>query len=293
VPPQTEAEQPTKSTETKETQDNIYQNSTRYKKCQTSKNKRRGTLAATQDTVIATAHYTKQILENEETTMYDPAEYFCCYAIHPDTGLPAEYKDLRNSSEGAEWIIETADEVGRLAQGNSDTGIKGTDTMFFIHRSEIPKDRKPTYLRIVAADRPNKERTKRIRFTVGGNQIDYPGDVSTKTAQLTTAKLMLNSILSTKDALFGTADIKDFYLTTPMEHYEYMAIPLKDIPQTIIDQYDLLAKAHNGIVYVEIRKGMYGLPQAGRIANEKLIPILEKAGYNQAEHTPGLFTHHW
>jgi len=36
-------------------------------------------------------------------------------------GLPAEYLDLRTSSEGAEWIIETADEIGRLAQGNSNS----------------------------------------------------------------------------------------------------------------------------------------------------------------------------
>jgi len=50
---------------------------------------------------------------------------------------------------------------------------------------------------------------------------------------------MLNSILSTKDALFGTADIKDFYLNTPMECYGYMAIPIKDIPETIIKQYNL------------------------------------------------------
>jgi len=38
---------------------------------------------------------------------------------------------------------------------------------------------------------------------------------------------------------------------------------------------------------------MYGLPQAGWIANDKLIPILKKAGYKQAEHTPRLFTHDW
>jgi len=119
---------------------------------QTNKHKHHRSLAATQDTVIATAHYAKQILQKEETTSYDPAKYFCCYAIHPDTRLPAEYKDLRNSSEGAEWIIETADKVSQLAQGNSNTRIKGTDTMFFIHQSKIPQDRKPTYLHIVAAD---------------------------------------------------------------------------------------------------------------------------------------------
>jgi len=38
---------------------------------------------------------------------------------------------------------------------------------------------------------------------------------------------------------------------------------------------------------------MYGLLQAGQIANDKLIPILKAAGYHQAEHTPGLFTHEW
>ena len=36
---------------------------------------------------------------------------------------------------------------------------------------------------------------------------------------------------------------------------------------------------------------MYGLPQAGRIANDKLVPILEQAGYIQSDHIPGLFKH--
>jgi len=104
---------------------------------------------------------------------------------------------------------------------------------------------------------------------------------------------MFNSVISTEKAKFAAADIKDFYLNTPMERYKYMAIPLADIPETIIKQYNLLEKAHNGVVYVEIQKGMYGLPQAGRIANDKLLPILESAGYHQAEHTPGMFTHEW
>jgi len=153
--------------------------------------------------------------------------------------------------------------------------------------------RKPTYLQIVAADRPNKEQTKHIRFTVGGNQIDYPGNVSTKTAQLTTAKIILNSIISTKDAKFLFIDIKDFFLNSPMECYKYMAIPLADLPDTIIKQYNLQEKAHNENVYVGICKGMYSLPQARHIANDKLVLILEKASYKQAEHTPSLFKHEW
>jgi hypothetical protein len=56
-------------------------------------------------------------------------------------------------------------------------------------------------------------------------------------------------------------DIKNFYLGTPMESYEYMRLPLAILPQEIMDAYDLINIAHNGHVYVEIRRGMYGLPK--------------------------------
>jgi hypothetical protein len=88
-----------------------------------------------------------------------------------------------------------------------------------------------------------------------------------------------------------TIDIKDFYLNNPMSRYEYMRIPLDVIPEDIIEQYGLRELAHNGYVYAEIRKGMYGLPQAGRIANDALVPYLERNGYMQSKHTHGLFTH--
>ena len=65
-------------------------------------------------------------------------------------------------------------------------------------------------------------------------------------------------------------DLNDFYLGTPMNRYEYMWIKMSDIPQDIIDQYGLNNKAVNEKVLVEIRKGMYGLKQAGRIANNQL-----------------------
>jgi hypothetical protein len=51
-----------------------------------------------------------------------------------------------------------------------------------------------------------------------------------------------------------------------------MKIPLRWIPQEIITQYNLLEYAEDdGYVYVEIRKGMYGLIQAARIAYNRLI----------------------
>ena len=65
-----------------------------------------------------------------------------------------------------------------------------------------------------------------------------------------------------------TADQKDFYLGTPMARFEYIRIPIWLLTKVIIDQYKLKPLFHNGFVYVEIRKGMYGLPQAGRLAND-------------------------
>jgi hypothetical protein len=70
-----------------------------------------------------------------------------------------------------------------------------------------------------------------------------------------------------------------------------MMIPVSLIPKAIFDQYNLGPLVHNGYIYVEIRKGMYGLPQAGKIANDALVPYLASHGYHQCSHTPGLFKH--
>jgi hypothetical protein len=74
-----------------------------------------------------------------------------------------------------------------------------------------------------------------------------------------------------------------------MNRYKYMRIPIKDIPTNIVDQYNISGLVHkNGHVLVEIHEGMYGLPQPGIIANERLQKHLATAGYFPIAHTPGL-----
>ena len=69
---------------------------------------------------------------------------------------------------------------------------------------------------------------------------------------------------------------------------------LSDFPKDVIEQYNLTKLANkDGMVFVEIRKGMYGLPQAGLIAQELLEQRLNKHGYHQSTRTPGLWTHKW
>ena len=69
--------------------------------------------------------------------------------------------------------------------------------------------------------------------------IDYPGVVYTPSADLTTIKLLLDSIISTKNSRFVNINLKYFYLNTPMSRYEYMWVPVKLIPQDIFNEYKL------------------------------------------------------
>jgi hypothetical protein len=155
-------------------------------------------------------------------------------AIHSDTGGLVEYQKLLKSSDGHLWEQSCVEEITRLAQGCPLAGIPasvGTNTLFFIKLKDIPAGRKATYLRIVVTGCPQMENPHLVCFTVGGNQIVYPGNISTKTAGLATAKILFNSAISTDDARFMTMDMKDFYLYTMMARYEHMNIHKRDIPK--------------------------------------------------------------
>ncbi len=68
-----------------------------------------------------------------------------------------------------------------------------------------------------------------------------------------------------------TMDRKNFYLNTPMARYKYMRLQIANMPDDVIKHYHLTDLATpNRYLYCEIQKGMYGLPQAGIIAQQLL-----------------------
>jgi hypothetical protein len=146
-----------------------------------------------------------------------------------------------------------------LAQGVGGR-IEGSNTIFFTPRNAVPRGKFITYGRSVVDIRPNKTETHRVRLTVDGNLIQYPGDVSTRSEDLTTLKCLWNSTLSTEGGKYMCLYVKIFYLGTPMDSFEYTCIPIKLIPQDIIEQYTLLPLVSDGHVYIEVQKGMCGLP---------------------------------
>ena len=220
--------------------------------------------------------------------------HYAAPITHSETGRSMEYKDLiTDPSTCATWLHSAANEFGRLAQGLPDKRVEPTNTMFFIPFSQVPQHKRPTYARLVCSYRPQKAEPYRTRLTVGGNLIDYPHNLSMKVANMTTFKILVNSTLSTPGARWLGLDVKNYYLGTPMDDYEYMFIPINSIPEEIIAHYKLRDLVHNGRVYIEIRRGMYGLPQAGILAEQQLTHFLGTYGYAPVRHMPGLWRHKW
>jgi hypothetical protein len=87
-------------------------------------------------------------------------------------------------------------------------------------------------------------------------------------------------------------DIKDFYLNNPLPNAEYIRFLADTLPPDIWEQYNIADYVDDkGYVYSRVDKGMYGLPQAGKVASDCLIPRLKAAGYEPTGRTPGLFKH--
>jgi hypothetical protein len=210
--------------------------------------------------------------------------------IHPITGKEMEYTALMKDHHLQPlWKRGSGNESGRLFQGIRD--IAGTDTCFFIKLTDIPKNRKITYGRKVCDYKPHKKEKERVRLTMGSDRLDYSGDVATSTAYIKTFKILINSTLSTEDAAMMMMDIKNYYLGTPLPRFEYMKMLLSRFPEEIIQKYNLNALSVDSWVYIEIRKGMYGLKQGGLLTNKLLQTRLAPFVYYPARHTPGLWLH--
>ena len=89
-------------------------------------------------------------------------------------------------------------------------------------------------------------------------------------ADINTAKLHWNSVVSMPNAKYMCLDIKIFYLIAALEYFKYMKMPLSLFSVWIIKQYDLKKHAKEGWVHLKMQRGIWGLPQAGILANKRL-----------------------
>ena len=129
---------------------------------------------------------------------------------------------------------------------------------------------------------PSKLDSQHIYLTVGGNKLDYYFDPSSPEIILIDSKINLKSVVSDahKGPRYMGIDIRNYHLNNPMSQFQYMQIHIKDLPQELIDAYNL----HNimdehGYVHVEIRKGVYVLKEVDIIAYKLLVKNLKPHGY--------------
>jgi hypothetical protein len=126
-------------------------------------------------------------------------------------------------------------------------------------------------------------------MTAGGDKLDYPGDPSAPTVSMLNAKSHINSTIS--DAKHGAQhlglDIKNYFLGTPMAYYQYICVPQLVIPEEVWDnsRYHIHI-TDDGYVYLEVRRGMYGLKEAAIIAFNQLVKKLAPSGYKPMAFTP-------
>jgi hypothetical protein len=186
-------------------------------------------------TKLATkSQWTGPIIEIEEV---------CFGVVHPVTkNIITYYRKLQHNPALKDlWVPAMSKELHRLAQGKP--GItKATNTIFFLSHNEIhhiSKDQTVTYDCIAINHWPQREDPNCICITIGGNLINYPFKLTMRTTDMVSSKLLWNSTISMPGAHFAGADIKNMYLDTLLNCFEYMRMPISLFPTDIINHYQL------------------------------------------------------
>jgi len=210
----------------------------------------------------------KQIKEQEYNTLY---------------AFAAKFKDAIQSEDKEHWLRAADEELCRL--------IEDTHTM---HPIKDEGQRAVYYNPQIKLKMVDNKLVYRVRGTAGGNVHSYDGPTAAKTASMPTVKILLNSVISdhAKDKItkFMTMDIKDFYLNSTLDKPVYMRIKTTQMSPDIIRKFKLNTYEKDGSVLFKIVKGIYGLPEAGLLAQKELKTCLAKEGYEAEDETPCLFT---
>ena len=102
-------------------------------------------------------------------------------------------------------------------------------------------------------------------MTAGGDRLEYEGETATETASMETTKIIINnSTILIEKACFACWDVGKFYTNLRLETPEYMRIHIRDIPEEVIEEYNVLQYVNeDSYVYCKMTGAMYGLAQDG------------------------------
>lgn len=174
----------------------------------------------------------KQLAVNVLTAI----NYFKCQANHIyNKHGTRETIDSLCKKDPTIWNKALSNEWGCLAQGN-EYGVVATNTIEFIKKDQLPVNAAVTYASFVCDRRPLKVEPNRVMIVVGGDRLTYGSDAASPATDLLETKILLNSTISDahRGAKFLSADLKDFFLASPMRSPEYMKVHISKFPPDII-----------------------------------------------------------
>ena len=215
-------------------------------------------------------------------------------------GQPLTFRSALAGPFRDQWIHGDDDELVKL--------VKSTGTLTPVHTYTST----PTYYNRVIKEkwtpsallRPGPSRSladdvsRRVRGTAGGDRLPSSCPPSTDVASLTAVNIALNSVVS-EDAFFGTADLTDFYLgtpvTLPLSQRQFIRIDVDSYSPAVLARLSLLPFIRSGkngkrFVIFRIDQTMYGLKDAGKLSNLRLVSLLSEFGFRETA-TPCLFRH--
>jgi hypothetical protein len=127
-----------------------------------------------QDLLLSTVEMSgsaTRVMPRQAASRQYPLQFLCEYAnavLDSETDELLEYRHLMMRPQYKQvWDKSFGNEIGRLVQGMPGR-VEGTNTVFFVHKSELPQDRFQdcTYGRVVCDVRGHKEEKHRTRLTV-------------------------------------------------------------------------------------------------------------------------------
>jgi hypothetical protein len=144
---------------------------------------------------------------------------FCVHIVHPKTGNGiTKYAKLAedvNPELCKTWQNGMGKEFGNMVQGDEKTGRPGINALFLLDHKQSTKT--TTHARLIVDVCPQKKDRNRIHMTAGGNLIHHTSKLTMRTACLTTAKILWNSVLSTEGMKYECFDISNMYLKMPLD----------------------------------------------------------------------------
>ena len=202
---------------------------------------------------------------------------------------PISLREARSSRDRELYRAADEDEAERLLGGG-----KERSTMGPIHLKDIPKEDSGTTMGIAATYKRKDSEGKtiiRARWAANSAPFEYVHETTSTVADHASVHILLNAAVSENAQLKGI-DIKDMYLMSLLDHYVYLKINVDMFSDKILDKYNLreYITADKKWIYFQVWRSMYGLPQAGRIAQKKLIKVLEEGGYVETR-TQCIFRH--